>query len=40
VEYGGKVIRDPRTTGGGTANLNGKEPSTYPCWIDLVYPLP
>jgi len=40
LEYGGKVIRDPRTTGGGTANLNGKEPSTYPCWIDLVYPLP
>jgi hypothetical protein len=37
LDYAGKPYRDPRTSGGSSATLNGKEPSTWPCWIDLGY---
>lgn len=40
LEYGGKVYRDPRTSAGSAATLNGTQPSTWPCWIDLGYPTP
>jgi 3',5'-cyclic AMP phosphodiesterase CpdA len=38
LEYGGKAYRDPRSSGGSSATLNGTQPSTWPCWIDLGYP--
>lgn len=37
LEYAGKVHRDPRTAAGTVATLNGTQPSTWPCWIDLGY---
>jgi hypothetical protein len=40
LEYGGKPYRDPRSSAGASATLNGKQPGTWPCWIDLGYPQP
>lgn len=40
LEYNGQKFMDPRTKYGATAVLNGKQPTTTPLWLDLVYQAP